>query len=195
MEAVRRHAPPAHSGRRWEGMPGTFSRRKESQAPGPRSLERPRKPRLHRAVPGTPLCRNDLPAPRHDPHNGAAGQPSRQSFPVRLSRLRSRPPLARSAWSQSFLKPPRDHDDPRRWAAAGGPEGRCSGTRSQRTRASDPAEIAPAHIVPQRVGRIHSPSGDAAYVALRASRNSSTLSRTRSLPKTNHLVILRERTK
>ena len=35
-------------------------------------------------------------------------------------------------------------------------------------------EIVPTVIVPQKGGAIRSPSGDAAYIALRASRNSST---------------------
>jgi len=46
---------------------------------------------LHRGVPGTPLCRYDLPVTRHDPHNGAAGQPPRRADPVRLSKQRGRP--------------------------------------------------------------------------------------------------------
>ena len=38
-------------------------------------------------MPGTPLCWYDLPATRHDPHNGAAGQPSRLNVPVHLFQL------------------------------------------------------------------------------------------------------------
>jgi len=38
------------------------------------------------------MCRNDHPATRWAPHNGAAGQPPRQIAPVHLSRRPRRPP-------------------------------------------------------------------------------------------------------
>jgi hypothetical protein len=49
------------------GVPGTFSRRKVSQAPSPRSVEDSRKG-ASLGVPGLTMCRDDLPAARRLPH-------------------------------------------------------------------------------------------------------------------------------
>jgi len=78
----------------------------------------------HRGVPGTPLCRYDLPATRPAPHNGAAGQPSRQSVPVRLFQLRSRPPACYRRVRSSSIDLRATAPMVRRWVAEGGPEGR-----------------------------------------------------------------------
>ncbi len=84
----------------------------------------------HNGVPGTPLCRDDLPATRHDPHNGAAGQPSRQSVPVHLYQFRCRPPACHRRGRSPSIVLLTTAPMVRRWAAAGEPEGRSSGTRS-----------------------------------------------------------------
>jgi len=65
----------------------------------------------HRGVPGTPLCRNYLPATRNDPHNGAAGQPSRQTVPVHLLQFGRRPPAHHRRGRSPFPSPQRDHAD------------------------------------------------------------------------------------
>ena len=79
---------------------------------------------LHRGVRGTPLCRDDGPAVRSLPHNGATGQPTRRDDPVHLSRFGSRPPLAQSAWSPHSQSPPNDHADWATLGRKGDPEGR-----------------------------------------------------------------------
>jgi len=89
----------------------------------------------HRGVPGTPLCRNDLPATRNDPHNGAAGQPSRQSVPVRLLRFGSRPPAGHRRGRSPSIFRRATMPMVRRWNAEGGPEGRGRRNRDRnRTR-------------------------------------------------------------
>ena len=63
---------------------------------------------LHRGVPGTALCRHNLPAAKRAAHNADAGQPSRQSAEGRLVRLRWRPP-AREQRGHDFPVTPYDH--------------------------------------------------------------------------------------
>ena len=78
------------------------------------------------------MCRNDLPATWNDPHNGAAGQPSRQSAPVELSTPRRRPPARHRRGRSPSMILRATTPMVRRWAAEGGPEGRSSGTLRQR---------------------------------------------------------------
>ncbi len=74
-------------------------------------------------VPGTPLCWINHPAPPRATHNGASGLP-REAPRDRFSRLRRRPPFARSAWSTPSPSPPNDHDD---WATLGRPTSQKAG--------------------------------------------------------------------
>ena len=82
----------------------------------------------HRGVPGTPLCRDNPPATRPHPHNGAAGQPPRQSVPVHLSTPRGRPPACHRRGRSPSIVLLATAPMVRRWVAGGGPEGRCSRT-------------------------------------------------------------------
>jgi hypothetical protein len=59
-------------------------------------------------VPGLTMCRHDLPAMRRIALIVKPGSPGK-GVPEHFSRLRSRPPLARAAWSQSFRFPSYDH--------------------------------------------------------------------------------------
>ena len=92
---------------------GTRRARGRNSPPGPLPIPPPKhvEINLHRGVPGTPLCRNDHPATLWAPHNGAAGQPSRQSVPVHLSQLRRRPPACHRRGRTPLNYPPRDHVD------------------------------------------------------------------------------------
>jgi len=75
-------------------------------------------------VPGTPLCRNALPATRHVAHNGAAGLPREARLCLVLP-ARKEAAGAPSAWSQPFQSTTRATPPMgRRWDAEGGPEGR-----------------------------------------------------------------------
>jgi len=74
--------------------------------------------------------RYDLPVTRHDPHNGAAGQPSRQSVPVHLFQFRGRPPAREQRGRSPSTLPPRDRAARAtlgRRVRPGVPEGRCCG--------------------------------------------------------------------
>ena len=128
------------------GVPGTFSRRKESRAPVPRYLceiareartfgATPGVPRwpvnqrgygLHRGVPGLTLCRYRRSDCASRPAQCHTGQPSRQNVPVRLCRFGSRPPACHRRGRSSSIILRATTPMGRRWTAGGGPEGRCT---------------------------------------------------------------------
>ena len=124
----------------------------KAEAAGRRDRNRDRT----RARGGTPssgraghgMCRYILPATRHDPHNGAAGQPSRQSVPVHLYRLGRRPPACHRRGRISFPSPSRDHAD-------GATLGRLRRTRrpaglrdAERDTAPGPADTPAPYVTP-----------------------------------------------
>ena len=78
------------------------------------------------------VLREVTPTARPAPHNGAAGQPSRWSDPVRLSKPRWRPPACHRRGRNPSIIPRATTPMVRRWDARGtsrgGPEGRRSRT-------------------------------------------------------------------
>ena len=98
-------------------------------SPWSRTRIRTQRQRLDRGagsdnVPRRPSGRRRL------PHIVRPGSPGKRA-PKHPSRLRSRPPLVRAAWSQTFPPPPLTTLLGRRWVAKGGPEGRGSKNRPE----------------------------------------------------------------
>ena len=103
------HAARATLGRRGRPRrpehPGTVTASETVAATAPEYVETT----LHRGVPGTALCRYDLPAAKRTAHKADAGQPPRRDDPVHLFRFGRRPPAPEQRGRRYSNHPPHDH--------------------------------------------------------------------------------------